>query len=111
MFHPSKKRLQALRGAVDGLLGVVDDMLVGAPPEDFGAPRENISAPPENVAVAREDLVVLAPQAAAHHPHRRPVRLRLARRDGAIAPRSLDCLCPVRGTGATRAPVDRNLAR
>jgi len=36
------------------------------------------------------------PPAPETHPHRRPVRIERERRPGAVSPRAMHCLCPVR---------------
>jgi hypothetical protein len=57
-----------------------------------------------------DDVLADEPQpAAAPHPHERTVSLRVARRVGAVAPREMHCLCPVRPPGA--APRRDHVAR
>lgn len=73
---------QSSKKRMRALLDIVDDMLVGAPEEDLAAP----------------------------HPHRRPVQLRIDRRDGAVAPRPMHCLSPVRSPARAASP-GRKLAR
>ena len=71
---------QSPKKRLQALLDVVDDMLVGAlEPEPEAAP----------------------------HPHRRPARVRIERRVGAVSPRAMHCLSPVRSAAPVApAPAD-----
>jgi hypothetical protein len=89
MFQSPRKLMQAL-------LDVVDDMLVGAP-DDIPADE-----------VGTGDQAGAAPGV---HPHRRPVRLRIERRPGMVAPRPTHCLSPVRPSAPAVPPAaPRHLA-
>jgi hypothetical protein len=46
--------------------------------------------------MARVDEVLADEPPAPPHPHERTVSLRLQRRGGAVTPREMHCLCPVR---------------
>ncbi len=74
---------QSPKRRMRALLDVVDDMLAGAPEPEL---------PP--------------------HPHRRPVQLRMQRRAGAVAPRAMHCLSPVRPAALpSPAAAERDLTR
>jgi hypothetical protein len=60
------------------LLDIVDDMLVGAPEAET------------------EPAVV-------PHPHRRPAHVRIERRAGAVTPRGMRCLSPIRAAAPVAA--------